>query len=75
MISRSLGPEFGGSIGVCFYLSTLMSGVLNVLAFVEPLLANFGASQGTIFPFLPEGRVSALITLSFPHTLHHPSLP
>jgi amino acid transporter len=44
MISRSLGPEFGGSIGLCFYLSTVMNGVLNVLAFVEPLLVALGGS-------------------------------
>lgn len=41
LISRSLGPEFGGCIGVCFFLSVSMNGVLNVLAFVEPLLLNF----------------------------------
>ncbi|KAJ1858320.1 hypothetical protein LPJ73_001918, partial [Coemansia sp. RSA 2703] len=55
MLSRSLGPEFGGSIGLMFYAGTLLSGVLNAVAFVEPLLSNFGRHDGDIARVFPEG--------------------
>ncbi|KAJ2412297.1 hypothetical protein GGF41_006161, partial [Coemansia sp. RSA 2531] len=55
MLSRSLGPEFGGSIGLMFYAGTLLSGVLNAVAFVEPLLSNFGRTAGDITHTFPEG--------------------
>ncbi|KAJ2722153.1 hypothetical protein GGI07_003489 [Coemansia sp. Benny D115] len=55
MLSRSLGPEFGGSIGLMFYAGTLLSGALNAVAFVEPLLSNFGQSGGDIARLFPEG--------------------
>ncbi|KAJ2584904.1 hypothetical protein GGH95_000064 [Coemansia sp. RSA 1836] len=56
MLSRSLGPEFGGSIGLMFYAGTLLSGVLNAVAFVEPLLSNFGRKAGDITHTFPEGE-------------------
>ncbi|KAJ1820082.1 hypothetical protein LPJ75_001029, partial [Coemansia sp. RSA 2598] len=55
MLSRSLGPEFGGSIGLMFYIGTLLSGALNAVAFVEPLLSNFGKNGGHIAKLFPEG--------------------
>ncbi|KAJ2305908.1 hypothetical protein IWW55_001702, partial [Coemansia sp. RSA 2706] len=55
MLSRSLGPEFGGSIGLMFYAGTLLSAVLNTVAFVEPLLSNFGQAQGDVSHLFPEG--------------------
>ncbi|KAJ1725037.1 hypothetical protein LPJ53_000763 [Coemansia erecta] len=55
MLSRSLGPEFGGSIGLMFYAGTLLSGVLNAVAFVEPLLSNFGRLDGDLARVFPEG--------------------
>ncbi|KAJ2701791.1 hypothetical protein H4218_001175 [Coemansia sp. IMI 209128] len=56
MLSRSLGPEFGGSIGLMFYAGTLLSGVLNAVAFVEPLMSNFGRTGGDITHTFPEGE-------------------
>ncbi|KAJ1915979.1 hypothetical protein H4219_004040 [Mycoemilia scoparia] len=56
MLSRSLGPEFGGSIGMVFFIGNLLSGVLNVVAFVEPLLNNFGQNKGDIAKVFPEGQ-------------------
>ncbi|KAJ2079599.1 hypothetical protein H4R24_003671 [Coemansia sp. RSA 988] len=55
MLSRSLGPEFGGSIGLMFYAGTLLNAVLNTVAFVEPLLNNFGQVAGDVWHIFPEG--------------------
>ncbi|KAF9116889.1 hypothetical protein BGX27_008973 [Mortierella sp. AM989] len=54
LLSRSLGPEFGGSIGLIYFLCTVVGGGMNVLGFVEPLISNFGESSGTVYRVLPE---------------------
>ncbi|KAF9951980.1 hypothetical protein BGZ72_006600 [Mortierella alpina] len=61
LLSRSLGPEFGGSIGLIFFLCTVMGCGMNVLGFVEPLVSNFGESSGTVYRVLPEGQLWAFI--------------
>jgi potassium/chloride transporter 9 len=48
LISRSLGPEFGGSIGVLFYLSQVMNTALNVVGLIDCLKLNLG-------PAIPQG--------------------
>lgn len=55
LLSRSLGPEFGGSIGLIYFLGTVIGCGMNVLGFVEPLISNFGESSGTVYRVLPEG--------------------
>ncbi|KAK9369527.1 amino acid permease-domain-containing protein [Lipomyces kononenkoae] len=55
MISRSLGAEFGGSIGIVFYIGQVLNAGLNIVGFVEPILLNFGNEYGITSRFLPEG--------------------
>lgn len=41
LISRSLGPEFGGSIGILFYLSQVLNTALNVVGLIDCLKLYF----------------------------------
>lgn len=40
MISRSLGPEFGGAVGLCLYLGTTFAGSMYILGTIEILLVG-----------------------------------
>lgn len=44
LISRSLGPEFGGSIGILFYLSQVLNTALNVVGLIDCIRLNVGAA-------------------------------
>lgn len=45
MISRSLGPEFGGAVGLCFYLGTTFAGAMYILGTIEILLVRGGEEE------------------------------
>uniref|UniRef100_A0A672Z9H4 Solute carrier family 12 member 9 n=1 Tax=Sphaeramia orbicularis TaxID=375764 RepID=A0A672Z9H4_9TELE len=56
MISRALGPEFGGSIGLMFFLANVCGCALFVLGLVEAIVATFGVPEATSsFQVLPSG--------------------
>ncbi|PWI66049.1 hypothetical protein PCL_05527 [Purpureocillium lilacinum] len=48
LISRSLGPEFGGSIGILFFLAQALNTAMNVVGLIDCIRLNVG-------PGFPEG--------------------
>jgi amino acid transporter len=48
VISRSLGVEFGGAIGVVFFLAQAISVAMYVLGFSEAFAAAFGPAAGSM---------------------------
>uniref|UniRef100_A0A0K0E2Q1 Solute carrier family 12 member 3 n=2 Tax=Strongyloides stercoralis TaxID=6248 RepID=A0A0K0E2Q1_STRER len=45
LISRSLGPEFGGSIGLILYIANMVNGAMNCVGLAESLVFLLGKSN------------------------------
>ncbi|EEH19185.2 hypothetical protein PABG_01504 [Paracoccidioides brasiliensis Pb03] len=55
LISRSLGPEFGGSIGIVFYIGFVLNTGMNAVGLINCLVQSFGSLSGKMSQFLLEG--------------------
>ena len=55
LISRSLGPEFGGSIGIMFYLGYVLNTGMNAVGLIDCFTEIFGTESGSWGSFLEEG--------------------
>ncbi|XP_056225132.1 solute carrier family 12 member 6-like isoform X1 [Seriola aureovittata] len=61
MISRSLGPEFGGAVGLCFYLGTTFAGAMYILGAIEILLMYIAPKAAIFESKYPDGEGAAML--------------
>ncbi|EPZ32706.1 Peptidyl-prolyl cis-trans isomerase, FKBP-type domain-containing protein [Rozella allomycis CSF55] len=61
MISRSLGPSFGGSVGVLYSLANILTCALGIVGFGEILVAFFGSDAGLFASMLPNSALARFL--------------
>uniref|UniRef100_A0A4W4EIT1 Solute carrier family 12 member 6 n=1 Tax=Electrophorus electricus TaxID=8005 RepID=A0A4W4EIT1_ELEEL len=61
MISRSLGPEFGGAVGLCFYLGTTFAGSMYILGAIEILLMYIAPRAAIFISHDTDGEAAAML--------------
>ena len=64
LISRVLGAQFGGAIGLALYLAQALSVPFYTLGFTEALVQSFPALK-PFFPYLAGGTACALFVLNY----------
>lgn len=71
MISRTLGPEFGGAIGTLFFLANVVGCALAISGCTEGIVVNFGPGGyfGGVDGFIPKGPLYSFIYCSMVNSL------
>ena len=64
LISRSLGPPSGGSVGILFYLGTTFAGAMYILGAVEAVLISF-FDEPILGDRLMDMRIFGMVVLAF----------